>query len=213
MEINVRGQGEKSFTPDQIVFEIYISNIYSKYEEALTKGEESVLEFLNLMKEFGFSFEDFKTTRYQISDEIDYSGKERKKIGVRYLRELRLKFDYDIIKMSKIIETISRLKNAPRVNVKYSLKDTRNAEVELFTDAYQNAKMQADIIASAAGLKIVKCAKSSFENNSNNYYSGTHYGRAYMSKCCSSASEIMAQTYIPEDIKVEQEIYCVFIAE
>lgn len=213
MEINVRGQGEKSFKPDQIVFEINISNVYSKYEEALTKGEESVLEFLNLMKDFGFNFENFKTVRYQIRDEVNYSDKERKKIGVRYSRELKLKFDYDIIKMSKIIETISKLKNAPNVNVRYGLKDRKTAEMELFTDAYQNAKRQADIIANAAGLKVVKCAKSSFENDCNSYYSETRYEKACMTKNYSSTSDIMAQTYIPEDIKVEQEIYCVFIAE
>ena len=41
MEINVKGQGEKSYKPDQILFDINISNVYSKYEEALVKGEEN----------------------------------------------------------------------------------------------------------------------------------------------------------------------------
>ena len=214
MEIYVRGEGEKSFQPDQIVFDIEISNVYSSYEVALIKGEESVLEFLNLMKGFGLNFEDFKTVRYQIRDEIDYSGKERKKTGVRYLRELKLKMDFDIVKMSKIIEASSKLKNAPKMSVRYGLKDTKTAERELYVDAYQNAKMQADIIASAGGLKVVKCAKSSFNNIENSFYSESRYESGCLEKrCCSSASDIMAQTYIPDDIVVEQEIYCVFIAE
>lgn len=213
MEINVNGQGEKSFKPDQIMLNVNISNVYSNYEEALIKGEECVLEFLELMKQFGFSFEDFKTVNYQIRDEIEYKGNEHKKVGVRYTRGLNLKFDYDILKMSKMIEVSSKLKSAPKINVRYGLKNTKKAEMELFSDAYLNAKMQADIIASAAGLKVVKCAKTSISENSHNYYSKTSYEGEKMCKCSFSVSEIMAMTYIPEDIIVEQEIFCVFITE
>ena len=116
--------------------------------------------------------------------------------------------------MSKIIEASSKLKNAPKMSVRYGLKDTKTAERELYVDAYQNAKIQADIIASAGGLKVVKCAKSSFKNIENSFYSESRYEYGCLEKrCCSSASDIMAQTYIPDDIVVEQEIYCVFIAE
>lgn len=212
MEINVKGEGAKSFKPDQIVFDINVSNVYSKYEEALIKGEESVLEFLNLMKDFGFEFEDFKTTNYQIRDEIEYKGNEHKKVGVRYSRGLNLKFDYDMSKMSKMVEATSKLKNAPKINVRYGLKDTKAAEMELFYDAYHNAKRQAELIASAAGLKVVRCEKTSIEDERRNYYSKTCYSEK-MCIASSSASENMAKTYTPEDIVVEQEIYCVFIAE
>lgn len=213
MEINVKGQGKKSFKPDQIVFDINITNVYSKYEEALIKGEEIVLEFLNEMKQFDFNFEDFKTTNYQIRDEIGYRGSDHKKIGIRYSRGLKLKFDYDMEKMSKMVEVTSKLKNAPKINVRYSLKDKKSAEMELFADAYQNAKRQADLIAQSAGLKVVKCEKTSINEECVSYYSRTCSENAMLAKCSSSASEIMAQTYTPEDITVEQEIYCVFIAE
>ena len=213
MEINVKGLGEKTFNPDQIVFDINISNIYSNYEEALAKGEESVLGVLKEMKQFGFSFEDFKTVNYQIRDEIEYKGNEHKKIGVRYTRGLNLKFDYDIVKMTKMVEVLSKLKNAPRINVRYGLKDKKSAEMELLSDAYKNAKRQADLLAQAAGLKVVKCAKTSINEIDGSYYSRTCYDGAKYCKASSSVSETMAQTYTPEDILVEQEIYCVFIAE
>lgn len=212
MEINVIGQGEKVYKPDQIVFDIYISNVYKDYEEALVKGEERVLEFLNEMKAFGFEFKDFKTVNYTIKDETEYKNNVYRKIGTKYSRDLRLKFDYDIKKISEIVEVTSKLKKAPRINVRYGLKDSKTAEMQLFTDAYQNAKEQADIIANAAGLKVVRCAKTSMEKENNNYYSGTRYDNCEMlSK--SSASEIMEQTFTPQDIVVEQEIFCVFIAE
>lgn len=215
MEINVMGQGEKSYKPDQIVFDINISNVYKNYEEALVKGEESVLEFLNEMKAFGFESQDFKTINYQIKDETEYKDNNYRKIGVRYIRSLTLKFDYDMKKMSEMVEISSKLKNAPRISVRYSLKDKKTAEMQLFTDAYQNAKKQADIIANAAGLKVVRCAKTSIGEEDNNYYSRTSYecNDKIMCKSSASASEMMAQTYTPQDIVVEQQIFCVFIAE
>ena len=215
MEINVIGQGEKSYKPDQIVFDINISNVYKNYEEALVKGEESVLEFLNEMKAFGFEFQNFKTVNYQIKDETEYKDNAYRKIGVRYIRGLTLKFDYDMKKMSEMIEASSKLKNAPRINVRYGLKDSKTAEMQLFTDAYQNAKKQADIIANAAGLKVVRCAKTSIGEENNNYFSRTSYDHndKMMSKCSAGASDIMERTYTPQDIVVEQEIFCVFIAE
>lgn len=213
MEINVIGQGEKVYKPDQIVFDVNISNVYKNYEEALVKGEESVLEFLNEMKAFGFEFQDFKTVDYRIKDETEYKNNVYKKIGTRYTRSLMLKFDYDMKKMSKMIEVASKLKNAPKIIVRYGLKDTKTAEIQLFTDAYKNAKKQADIIADAAGLKVVRCAKTSMEKENNNYYSRTNFASCEMMHKCSSTSEIMEQTYTPQDIIVEQEIFCVFIAE
>lgn len=215
MEINVMGQGEKSYKPDQIVFDISISNVYKNYEEALVKGEESVLEFLNEMKAFGFEAQNFKTINYQIKDETEYKDNNYRKIGVRYIRSLTLKFDYDMKKMSEMVEISSKLKNAPRISVRYSLKDKKTAEMQLFTDAYQNAKKQADIIANAAGLKVVRCAKTSIGEEDNNYYSRTSYecNDKIMSKCSASTSEMMAQTYTPQDIIVQQQIFCVFIAE
>lgn len=215
MEINVIGQGEKSYKPDLIVLDINISNVYKNYEEALAKGEESVLEFLKEMKTFGFEFEDFKTTNYQIKDEMVYKNNEYKKIGVRYSRGLSLKFDYNIKKLSEIVEASSKLKNAPRINVRYGLKDTKTAEMQLFTDAFQNAKRQAEIIANSAGLKVVRCEKTSMEKENNHYYSKTsfNYEDRMMCKASSSASEIMETTYTPQDILVEQQIFCVFIAE
>jgi len=215
MEINVIGQGEKSYKPDQIEFDINISNVYRNYEEALVKGEESVLKFLNEMKNFGFEFQNFKTVNYQIKDEVEYKDDKYTKIGVRYIRSLSLKFDYDMKKMSEMIEVSSKLQNAPRISVRYSLKDTKTAEMQLFTDAYQNAKRQADIIANAAGLKVVRCAKTSINEEYDNYYSRTSYDckDKMMSKCSARASDLMVQTYIPQDIVVRQQIFCVFIAE
>ena len=115
--------------------------------------------------------------------------------------------------MTKMVEVLSKLKNAPRINVRYGLKDKKSAEMELLSDAYKNAKRQADLLAQAAGLKVVKCAKTSINEIDGSYYSRTCYDGAKYCKASSSASENMAQTYTPEDILVEQEIYCVFIAE
>ena len=213
MEIKVKGQGEKRFKPDQIGFDVNISNVYSNYEEALAKGEESVLEFLNEMKAFGFDFEDFKTVNYQIRDEMVYKNNVYTKVGVRYTRGLNLKFDYDIAKMAKMVEVASKMENAPRINVRYGLKDVKTAEMELFADAYQNAKRQADLIAQAAGLKVVRCEKVNIDEDYGDYYSNTCYDGAMMSKSSSSAGENMAKTYTPDDICVEKEIFCVFIAE
>lgn len=214
MEINVVGQGEKSYKPDQVTIDVTISAVYKDHEEALIKGEESVLEFLKAMKPFGFEFEDFKTVDYQIKDELSHQNNTYKKIGVRYTRSLNLKFDYDIKKMAKMVETASKLKNAPRITARYGLKDTKSAEIALYADAYQNAKNQADIIANTAGLKVVRCAKINTDEEFNDYHSITSCGPDVMcKKAYSSASETMAQTYVPQDIVVNQRIYCVFVAE
>lgn len=213
MEINVKGLGEKKYRPDQIVLNINITNVYENYEKAVNNGEESVLCFLNKMKQFDLTFEDFKTVRYNIKDELKYCGHQNKKVGVRYERVLQLIMDFNIQKMSNIIEVSSKIKNAPCIDIKYGLKDTRTAEMELFADAYFNAKKQADLIANAAGLTVVKCIKTNVEDTCDNYYRSASYQGAVMCESCSRASDIIAKTYFPEDIFVEQEIYCVFVAE
>ena len=217
MEIEVLGYAEKGFKVDQMELDISISNIYANYEEALSRGEEVVLDFLTLMKQFGFSFEDFKTSVHKIQDELRYKGNDYKKIGVRYTRNLTLEFDYDILKMSKIIEMVSKLRYAPTIKVKYGLKDTMVAEKEVFAEAYQNAKWQAELIAASSGYKDIKCKSADVNECKRNYYSGSNGGLELLCRrrddSTSSSSENMSKTFYPEDIVLKQSIKCVFIAE
>lgn len=213
MEIYVSGEGSKSFKPDQIVLNINLSKVCKTNAQALLEGEQIVLNFLNLMQSFDFKKEDFKTVEYIVRDETKYENGKHIKIGVRYSRGLRLKFDFDIEKMSKILSKSAKLDDAPRIRVDYSLKDEKSAKAELFKDAYLDAKMQADMIADAAGLKIIKCLKASFSDDNEGFVARSCFERGIAKTSSYDVEELIAQTYTPNDITVRQNLYCVFVAE
>lgn len=213
MEIYVSGAGEKSFKPDQIVMSINLSKVCKTNAQALLEGEQIVLNFLNLMQNFDFKKEDFKTIEYSVRDEVKYENGKSTKIGVRYSRGLRLKFDFDIEKMSKILSKSAKLDDAPRIRVDYALKDEKSAQAELFKDAYLDAKMQADMIADAAGLKVTKCLKASFSDDNEGFVTRASFERGMAKTSSYDVEELIAQTYTPNDITVKQNLYCVFVAE
>ena len=213
MEICVCGEGSKKFQPDQIILNISLTKVCKTNAQAMLEGEQVVLNFLNLMQNFDFKKEDFKTVEYIVRDETKYDNGKSTKIGVRYTRGLRFSFDFDIEKMSKILSKSSKLDDAPRIRIDYALKDEKTAKAELFKDAYLDAKLQADMIADASGLKVTKCLKASFSDDNEGFIARANFERGIAKTSSYDVEEMIAQTYTPNDITVRQNLYCIFEAE
>lgn len=218
MEIVVQGKGIEFIKPDQVVLNI---NFYKKgntYEEALEKGVANVQNFVNeLLLTNGFQVEDLKTRSFRITEEYRYNSETREQIfdGFKFNQSATLKFDYNKEMLANMMVAISKLTDAPNININFGVKNEKECRRKVLAKAYDEAKNQAEAIAEAAGKTLTKCVKVDFKPFTTSYLSEGDYGRDFMcaEKAAYGAARNIVNTFTPEDITITETLYCLWISE
>lgn len=218
MEIIVQGRGTEFIKPDQVILSI---NFYKKgntYEEVLESGVANVQYFVDeLLLKNGFQVEDLKTRSFRITEEFRYDSETRKQIfeGYQFNQSATLKFDYDKELLANMMVAISKLVDAPNININFGVKNEKECRRKVLAKAYDEAKNQAEAIAEAAGKTLTRCAKVDFKPFTTSYRSEGEFGREFMSaeKACIGAARNIVNTFTPEDVVIAETLYCLWIAE
>ena len=216
MDIIVQGIGEKNFKPNVIKLSFEFRTKESNYEKALEEGIKSVEKYFNLLTSMGFDTKEVKTKSFRVYENTKYNESTRKydPDGYMFNQSAVLSFDYDIKKMSVLMEETSKQECPPTYRISFEVKDDKAVEEEIIALAYKEAEFQANAIAKASGKTVKGCVKVSFDPFDGNYVSNTRYD---MSERCfakaSCASEAIQTVFVPEDVTVSKELYCQFVAE
>lgn len=218
MEIYVSGTGKKYYKPNQITLNFDFNYKHKDYEFALSCGVENVSNYVLFLENLGFEKEDIKTLSFRVSENRVYNESTRKyeKDGYMFQQKARLSFDYDMKKLSTLMEQTSKQPSPPTYHIEFNLKDDKKAEEEILALAYAEAEFQANAIAKASGKQIKECMKVSFQPFDNLHVSPTVYeGERSLMKASAigSTREQIQQIFVPEDVLIEKEIYCLFIAQ
>lgn len=219
MDIVVMGKGKLIFKPDQIVINFDFNAKEKTYEQVLQQGTAGVEKYLNLLLSLEFKKEDFKTRSFRVSENREYDNMKRIYVskGFVFNQSARIKFDYDMEKLAQLMEKTSAFDDAPAYRIDFAIKDEKSAEEELLKLAYKDAEMQAKFIASASGKELKDCVKVSFEPFDEKLTSESRLGSNEM-MCCAKASaravsDSIQTVFVPEDVVVEKEIYCLFVTK
>lgn len=211
MEIIVEGSGTDYFVPDQVDLNLNFKLNGLTYNEVFEKGSNSIIEFINtiLMKN-GFKKEDLKTRSFVIKEEkeYDHSGKY-KFIGYSYNQEAILKFDYNKVKLAKMISEIALLKNPPFYSIGFSLKNEKECFNTLIKKAYDDAFNKASMIAISSGKTLKDCVKVDFKP----LFDFANSSFDAKSLRLESNNPSLENVFTPEDIKLTETLYCKWIAE
>lgn len=219
MDIVVMGKGKLNFKPDQIVINFDFNAKEKTYEQVLQQGTSGVEKYLNLLLSLGFKKEDFKTRSFRVSENREYDNMKRIYVskGFVFNQSARIKFDYDMEKLAQLMEKTSAFDDAPTYRIDFAIKDEKSAEEELLKLAYKDAEMQAKFIASASGKELKDCVKVSFEPFDEKLTSESRLGSNEMMYCAKASaravSESIQTVFVPEDVVVEKEIYCLFVTK
>lgn len=217
MEIIVAGRAEKSFKADMICLRMSFNVVSETYEKAIDKGTAKVKAYFDMLERLGFKSSECETANLQVRENIIYDRKtgESKKQGFVYIQDAHFEFDYDMKKLAQIMEETANGNFEMNYGISFKAKDAEKIEVEMYKDAFENAKHQAEIIASAAGLKLKACVKASSESfDEDSYHSRASYAvNAKTYSCDEGVGDRIAQVFIPEDVVVSQEIYTIWVAE
>ncbi len=218
MEIIVQGKGVEYFTPNKIILNISFHTKGNSYDEVLDLGVKNVQRFVDeIILKNGFNKQDLKTRSFVIREEQKYDNTTREYFfsGFSFNQSALLIFDYDKEKLANIMEQLSKLENAPSCHFDFGVWNEKECRRQVLAKAYKDAKLQAQAIADAAGKTLKQCAKIDFKPFTTTYVSQTNFDGNMMFKSVDKAGAATAiiNTFTPEDVKLSETLYCLWIAE
>lgn len=225
MDIIVEGVGKKYYKPDEVKINLEFYTKANTYESALEEGTRDVQIFMNdVLGTMNFEKKDLKTRSFRVCEEkkYDYENKIEVKIGFAYTQNATLKFDYDIDFIAEFMDNVSKLLNPPKYTIGFDIKDMTKIKKEVIAEAYNTAKEKAEAIANAAGKTLEECIKIDFKPFDERVYSASKIGNSMfeaertgysfgMKKM--SAQETITNIFTPEDVEVQETLYCLWITE
>ncbi len=216
MEIIVQGKGSKYVAPDEVIMTLNFITKGCSYEEVLNLGSKNVKLFIDkILIPNGFLDKDMKTRNFVIREETKFNNMTNNYDfdGYSFNQYAMLKFDYDIKKMAKIMEEISKLENPPKCQINFGIKDERSCKSDILTIAYKDAETQAKIIAKASGKTLKQCTKIDFKPFTTEYISPSTFDSNALHETRICATSTIVDTFTPEDVELTETLYCLWIAE
>ena len=213
MEIHVEGEALEYVSPDQVILNIEFKKKGESYNAVLTEGIESVKTFIEqILIPNSIDKEELKTRSFTIK----YNNKLKKyeKVGFLFNQEAVLRFDYDKILLAAIMISLSNLKNPPLCYVEFGLKDKKEVQKNILSKAYEDDKIKAEAIAIASKKKLKDCIKTEFLKKSNSeFISNFSIEEGIFNSPLEVQTKNIVNTLIPEDIKLSEKLYCLWITE
>lgn len=159
--IHVTGKGNISVKPDATRLKISIEGVEREYGLAVKKSAELTEELRSEIVKLGFAGSDLRTVSFDVSKKTEsYCDKNdnyrTRFVGYEFSHEMKLEFFSDNERLGKILYTLGHSPAHPEFSIDYYVSDPETAKNELLSRAVKDAKMKADVIATASGVKLGK---------------------------------------------------------
>lgn len=230
MQIFMNGCGQRDFAPDQITASVTFKFHADTYDAALKGGVETVKNYIdNITKVTDMTADEFKTRAYSVREEFHINKLEpkteadlgknlQKRVsdGFFFTQYARFEFDYDKMRLAKLLVASSKISGAPLIHVEFGLKDVEAKKRELIGEAYEDAKRKAEALAAAAHKDLRDCVRVEIDPVA--HRGEMDYGVRYEKAAAFGASmndfeqEIknIDETFKPDDITLSKSINCVW---
>ncbi|MBU4205073.1 SIMPL domain-containing protein [Patescibacteria group bacterium] len=154
-EITVSGEGKVYATPDIATVQLGVTNEGDDISVIVQKNTETMNSILKDIKDLGIDEKDIKTTQYSLSPRYDWIKGERVFKGYIITQQINVKIR-DFTKIGDVLGTGTENGATLVGDLSFSIDDPEKARQEAREEAIAKAKIKAENIAEASGLKIIK---------------------------------------------------------
>ena len=208
--ITIKGIGKLSLKPDQTVVSLTLKTVHGDYDKAMDEAAKHLEQLRNAITEIGFAKDDLKTTSFDVSTEYenerDKNGNyKRIFIGYRVTHGLKLEFDFDSQRLSKVLGAMAGCIAEPELNVQFTVKDKEAVNAALLESACINAKAKAEILTKASGVTLGELISIDYHWGELKLYSPTRYEMEDACMMRASAAPT-AMDIEPDDIDVSDSV-------
>ena len=204
--INVQGNSELTFDPDEAEVWAGISIVKDTAEEAQSEANKVINAIIGGLRYKGISEDAIETERLSLREERTWTKDEGSKvIGWRASQTLKVKTT-DLTKVGIIVDVAVNNGANQINNINFGLSEEKEQEYkkQALSEAAKNAKEKAEILAESLGAKLGKIKTVS---ESNFYY------RPYMYDMAEKTGAVAveeAAAVMPSDVKVTANVNIVY---
>ncbi len=205
--INVNGTGRVFLTPDVAYVTIGVRSDAEEVSEALAENNSKSEKVSNALTQMGIEAKDIQTTAFNVYPQDMYSP-TGEKTGQQFIVENSVYVTIrDLAKLGETLDTVVKAGANNIYGIQFDVLDKQAAVSQARKQAVESAKVQAQELADAAGVKLGKLvAVGSYANNfPTPVYDAKGFGGAEMA--AASAAPISAgQLVITVEANLTYEI-------
>ena len=161
--LSLRGSATSSVKPDKVTVSLGLETTNNTANGALAANSKIINRVIDALKKAGVSNNETSTSSFSISPNYNYNYSQqqsdttaRKIIGFTVSNTIQIQ-STNISNTSKWIDTAidAGANTVDRIDFALSDKKLQETKTNLIKQAMQDARVKADIVASAAGVKIL----------------------------------------------------------
>jgi uncharacterized protein len=155
--IQVTGQAKVSETPDRVYIDIGVTTHAQKSEAAAAENAARLSAVIAAMKRAAGAGAQLTTTEYSISPNYNYprNGGTATVVGYTVSNVVELRLD-DLRRIGQVIDAATQAGSNDVQGIRFALRDEEAPRSEALREAALNARRDADALAGALGLRVVR---------------------------------------------------------
>ncbi|HEV2268260.1 MAG TPA: SIMPL domain-containing protein [Steroidobacteraceae bacterium] len=163
--IQVTGQAKVSETPDRVYIDIGVTTQAVKSQDAAAQNASRVAAVIAAMRRAAGSGAQLTTTEYSVSPNYRYSrnGGAPTVVGYTVSNVVQVRLD-DLGSVGRVIDAATQAGSNNVQDIRFALRDEDTPRAEALRDAALRARLDADALAAALGLQVVRVLSVSEES-------------------------------------------------
>ena len=155
--IQVTGQAKVSQTPDRVYIDIGVTTQAPKSEAAAAQNASRVSAVIAAVKRAAGSGAQLTTTEYSVTPNYNYprDGGTPTLVGYTVSNVVQVRLD-DLRQVGPVIDAATQAGSNNVQNIRFALRDEEGPRGEALRKAAQNARQDAETLAGALDLKVVR---------------------------------------------------------
>lgn len=200
--IVVTGTGSVSAAPDYITLYLTVEGTNADYDLAVELSAQKITALQAAIARADFKKKDLKTTGFNVDTRYENERTPEdlyRQVFAGYVctYQLKLSFDYDAARLSRVLRAISESASLPEISVSFTVKEPAAIKKELLVSAAENAREKAEILCQASGVRLGKLQSIDYHRTDSSISSPT--------RCMSARDSMTAMGKCMQSIEMEPE--------
>jgi len=160
--LKVQGKGHISVKPDivRLSFNVKAENL--DYGACLNALNEQVERLRQSIFASGLEITNLKTSSYDVRVMTEYEDEQRIFLGYSASHRMHIELPVDKDILNKVLSNIAQDYSGTEINISFSVKDKDSLRKKVLAGAVRTAMENAEIMASASGIKLGKIIQMSY---------------------------------------------------
>lgn len=153
--ISVQGNGVVSVEPDTATIILGVRESSNDVSKAQASVNEKLTAVIDRLDQMGIGREDIHTSSINIYQDYDYSSSVSTEPVIRYVAENSISVQLkDIDRAGDFIDAVFEAGANTFSGISFDVSNTENEKKRALELAVENARKKADVLATAAGMRI-----------------------------------------------------------